>query len=173
MELTQTQQQAVNTWVTSGASLSEIQKKLKIEFDLTLTFMDVRLLLLDLGAAVQDKPQPVEKKTAPPPVAPPPADDPYAEEFDEPAPLPSDQAAPHPENAIATNVTMTLDRLVVPGTMVSGNATFSDGAKARWLIDQYGRFGLEPETPGYRPSNADLQAFQTQLRAELKRNGYA
>ena len=70
-------------------------------------------------------------------------------------------------------MTLSLDRLVVPGAMVSGDVTFSDGVKARWLIDQMGRFGLDPETPGYRPTPADLQAFQAQLRSELKRHGYA
>jgi hypothetical protein len=57
--------------------------------------------------------------------------------------------------------------------MFSGDVTFSDGVKARWMIDQIGRFGLDPEKPGYRPSDADLQAFQLQLRSELQRHGYA
>jgi hypothetical protein len=36
-----------------------------------------------------------------------------------------------------------------------------------------GRFGLDSDKPGYRPSNADLQSFQTQLRSALQQNGYA
>jgi hypothetical protein len=61
---------------------------------------------------------------------------------------------------------------MMPGAIVSGDVTFSDGVKARWLIDQYGRFGLDPEKPGYKPTNEDLQAFQMQLRTELRRHGY-
>lgn len=181
MELTEQQRQAVKDWLAAGASLSDVQRSLKSEFNLTLTYMDVRLLVLDIGASVQDKPEPKPLKTESPamPGAAPDApgmgpDDELEyepghpaegeEAFDEPLPA---------EGEGASSVTLTLDRLVVPGAMVSGTVVFSDGVKARWLIDQYGRFGLEPETPGYRPSNADLQAFQMKLRTELRRHGYA
>jgi hypothetical protein len=86
--------------------------------------------------------------------------------------LPPDADMPEGQQDAASTVSMTMDSLVVPGAMVSGNVTFSDGTTARWLIDQYGRFGIEPETPGYRPSPADMQAFQLQLRHELQRKGY-
>lgn len=182
MELTEQQRQAVKEWLASGASLSDVQRSLKSEFNLTMTYMDVRLLVLDIGASVKDKPEPKPAK-APGPVQMPAAEaeasDPYADEELEYEPVhpPAEGEAgdglPPAEGAAASNVTLSLDRLVVPGAMVSGTVAFSDGVKARWLIDQYGRFGLEPETPGYRPSNTDLQAFQMKLRAELQRHGYA
>lgn len=177
MELTEQQRQAVKEWLAAGASLSDVQRSLKSEFNLTMTYMDVRLLVLDIGAAVKDKPEPKPLKAEPlepgPAAAGPDEELEYepghpgegeGEAFEEPLP---------DEGDAASKVTLTLDRLVVPGAMVSGTVVFSDGVKARWLIDQYGRFGLEPETPGYRPSNADLQAFQMQLRTELRRHGYA
>ncbi|HNX35022.1 MAG TPA: hypothetical protein PKM57_10365 [Kiritimatiellia bacterium] len=176
MELSEQQRQAVKEWVAAGSSLSDVQKNLKSEFGITATYIDVRLLVLEIGAEVKDKPAPKPPKTEAPKPAAAPQDDPYADEFeDEPGLPPAGGAeeAPLPEGAAAGKVAMTLDRLVVPGAMVSGDVTFSDGVKARWLIDQYGRFGLEPSTPGYRPSPADLQAFQTQLRLELQRHGYA
>ena len=52
--------------------------------------------------------------------------------------------------------------------MVSGGVTFSDGVKAVWMIDEYGRPGLEPETPGYQPTETDLDEFQKHLRALLQ-----
>ena len=176
MELTEQQRQAVKAWLAAGATLSDVQKSLKSEFGLTLTYIDVRLLVLEIGAEVKDKPEPKPAKTeVVPPAAGPQDEDPYADEFeDEALPGSADEAAPLPqEGAGGGQVTLSLDRLVVPGAMVSGQVTFSDGVKARWLIDQYGRFGLEPETPGYRPASADLQAFQVQLRLELQRHGYA
>ena len=178
MEVTVQQRQAVKEWLAAGASLSDVQKNLKTEFGITLTYMDVRLLVLEIGAEVKDKPEPKPKAQPPQPAPVAKEADPYAEEFEEPEieKLPHEETAkdmPPAKDAAGTQVTMTLDRLVVPGAMVSGDVTFSDGVKARWLIDQYGRFGLEPEKPGYRPSNADLQAFQVQLRLELQRNGYA
>lgn len=177
MELTEQQRQAVRDWLASGASLSDVQRSLKSEFNLTMTYMDVRLLVLDIGASVKDKPEPKPPKTEAP--AQPSADDPYADEELEYEPGgPVDEAGepleePVDEGGAASQVTITLDRLVVPGAMVSGTVVFSDGVKARWLIDQYGRFGLEPDKPGYHPTNADLQAFQMQLRTELRRHGYA
>ena len=178
MELTDQQRQTIKGWLAAGASLSDVQKNLKAEFGLTMAYIDVRLLVLEIGAEVQDKPEPKPPKAEPPkPVAAPQEDDPYADEFEDEAGAPpeggADAGAPLPEGPAGSQVTLSLDRLVVPGAMVSGDVTFSDGVKARWLIDQYGRFGLEPATPGYRPSPADLQAFQAQLRLELQRHGYA
>ncbi len=168
MNLSDPQRQAVKEWLAAGASLSDVQQRLKSEFSLTLTYMDVRLLVLDIGAEVKDKPEPAPAKAEAPehPADTPEAEDPYADDVEE-------QGAPSPDGDAGSKVTLSLDRLVVPGAMFSGDVTFSDGVKARWLIDQMGRFGLDPETPGYRPTPADLQAFQIQLRLELKRHGYA
>lgn len=172
MELTEQQRQAVKEWLGAGASLSDVQKRLKEEFGLNMTYMDVRLLVLEIGAEVKDKPEPKPpKQAAPPPPPTPEEDDPYADE-DAGAGLPEDGGLPEEQEGAGTKVSIALDRIVVPGAMVSGSVTFSDGVGARWLIDQYGRFGLEPDKEGYRPSDADLRAFQMQLRAELQRHGY-
>lgn len=176
MQLSEEQKQTVRDWVASGLSLSDVQKNLKRELGITMTFIDVRLLVLDLGASVKDKPEP---KPAPVKNIPehvieeeetfPEDEPPHGMEHDQ---QPHEEAPGELPDA-ASSVSMTMDSLVVPGAMVSGNVTFSDGTKARWLIDQYGRFGIEPETPGYRPSSPDLQAFQLLLRQELQRKGYA
>ncbi len=176
MDLSEQQRQAVKEWLAAGASLSDVQKNLKSEFNLTMTYMDVRLLVLDIGASVKDKPEP--KK----PVEPAASDrttegaeDEFPEDGDGASPADDGLSddLPADDGAAGAKVSLTLDRLVVPGAMVSGTVVFSDGVKARWLIDQMGRFGLEPDKPGYRPSDADLQAFQMQLRIELRRHGYA
>lgn len=171
MELTDQQRQSVKEWLAAGASLANVQENLKNEFGIALTYMDVRLLVLDLGAAVQDKPDPEEAKPKPPP--PPPSmddNDPYAEDPYADEPLDDNTT---PNGTPAAKVSLSLDRVMRPGAMISGTVTFSDGTKASWLIDQYGRFGLEPETPGYQPAPADMRAFQLELRAELRRHGYA
>ena len=176
MELSDQQRQTVKAWLAAGASLSDVQKNLKSEFNLTLTYMDVRLLVLDIGAAVKDKPEPKPAKEEKPAYDV--EDDPYADEPEGDAGQPplEDAAAPAgqpPDGGTAPKVSLSLDRLVVPGAMVSGTVSFSDGVKARWMIDQMGRFGLDPDKPGYRPSKPDLQEFQMQLRSELQRHGYA
>jgi hypothetical protein len=53
--------------------------------------------------------------------------------------------------------------------MVSGRTTFSDGQTAEWYLDQTGRLGLNPSTPGYRPSQQDVMDFQMELE-KLARN---
>ncbi|HPB11518.1 MAG TPA: hypothetical protein PLT74_09690, partial [Kiritimatiellia bacterium] len=70
MELTEQQRQSVIEWLAAGASLSDVQKSLKSEFGIALTYMDVRLLVLEIGAAVKDKPEPkpAEPKPQPPPL---------------------------------------------------------------------------------------------------------
>ncbi len=167
MELSLEQRQSVIDRVAKGASLSEVQKMLKEQFGISMTFMDVRLLVLEIGAEVKDKPEPEPKKPAETGLAGEgAADDPYADEDDD------GPVSPEGDGAGAL-VSLSLDRVMAPGAMVSGDVTFSDGVKAHWLIDQYGRFGLEPEKPGYQPSNADMQSFQTQLKMELRRHGYA
>jgi len=145
------QLQQVARWVAEGATLSEVQSRLSREFGLSLTYMDVRFLVDDLGAVLQDKPEP----------AAPPAEAAAAE----PAPAEA-PAAPGGKVAVST------DTLARPGAMVSGKVTFSDGQVADWYVDNQGRPGLVPATPGYRPSEADIAEFQVQLDAEFRKLGY-
>jgi hypothetical protein len=64
-----------------------------------------------------------------------------------------------------------MDSLTLPGALVSGKVTFSDGETAVWMLDQSGRPGLDPDTPDYRPTAEDIQAFQTQLRDLIQKSG--
>lgn len=74
----------------------------------------------------------------------------------------------------ASNVTVTVDKVtLIPGALASGEVTFSDGVKGKWIVDQYGRPGLtELSQPGYRPSQAEAQAFMQELARTLQRRGY-
>ena len=56
--------------------------------------------------------------------------------------------------------------------MVSGRATFSDGQNAEWYLDQTGRLGLNPSTPGYRPSQQDVMDFQVELEKLARSQGF-
>ena len=53
MKLTSEHKEAVATWVAAGATLNEIQDRLKNELGVTLTFMDTRFLLSDLGLTLK------------------------------------------------------------------------------------------------------------------------
>ncbi len=166
MELNDSQKSAVREWVAAGASLSEVQKRLQEEFGVRMTFMDVRLMVLDIGADIKDKPEP--KKPEPPAPA---ADADAADGTAAQDGMPSD-TAPDANGAIG-GVSVDMDRVVQPGMVVSGNVTFSDGVTARWGIDQMrGGLALQPSQEGYRPSDDDIREFQMQLRALLERQGY-
>ena len=153
MNLTAEQEALVRQWVADGASLSDVQKQIRAEFGLHPTFFDVRMLVMNLGAQLKDN----EVQVA--------ADDVTK------AQLPPKQAAAAPQPT--GSVSVSVDTLqVIPGAMVSGSVVFSDGNKARWYFDQMGRFGFEPELPGYIPPEADMQTFKVQLSHELRSRGF-
>jgi hypothetical protein len=170
-DLSDAQREAVRQWVGEGASLADVQRRLKEAFDLSLTYMEVRLLTLDVGAQVKDKPEP---KKAPQPVAPEPA---TTEDVSDEA-LPGDEEDEGPSGtplappAGESKVSVSLDRLIRPGSVVSGDVTFSDGKKARWMLDQMGRLGLDGVPADYRPAPEDVRDFQVQLQKLLASKGY-
>ncbi|MEI8244065.1 MAG: hypothetical protein WCI17_12415 [bacterium] len=164
MDLTIEQRQAVKRWVDEGTGLSQVQTRIKAEFGVSLTFLATRMLVQELGAQVKDKPEP--KKPAPPPAAVPPEGEDADEMEEEPA------AAGAPDGLIGGKVSVSLDRVVRAGAMASGDVTFSDGTRVKWMLDQMGRLALDGAKPGYRPPAQDIQEFQNQLRAQLQTRGY-
>jgi hypothetical protein len=68
-------------------------------------------------------------------------------------------------------VSVTVDTVTRAGALASGNVRFSDGQSAGWYLDQYGRLGLVPQQPGYKPGAADVEAFQHALEREISRLG--
>ncbi|WP_193213997.1 hypothetical protein [Luteolibacter marinus] len=143
-KLSEEQKTALHAWAAEGASIADLQKRLKEDYEISITYMDARFLVLDLGIQLQDTPKEPEKEPEP----------------DIPAEAP---AAPG-------KVTTTMDHVALPGAMISGKVTFSDGETAIWMLDSTGRPGLDPDTVGYRPSQEDIMDFQKQL-ADLVRGG--
>ena len=70
MTLTPEQSSAVASWIAAGDNLSAVQKKLREQFNLSLTYMDVRFLVDDLNLALKDPPPKANandvSKSAPP-----------------------------------------------------------------------------------------------------------
>jgi transposase len=58
MHLTDEQKQKVAAWIADGAKLSDIQNRIAEEFDIRLTYMDVRFLADDLKVMPKDAPEP-------------------------------------------------------------------------------------------------------------------
>jgi hypothetical protein len=162
MGLDESQRKKVAEWVAQGLKLSEIQNRLQSELGLRMTYMEVRLLVDDLKLTPKDVDVP---KTPPSALA---GSAPNAA-----AKAPAHGPAhPGPGRAPSGGVSLSVDQIARPGTVVSGRVTFSDGNKAEWYLDQTGRLGLATEQQGYRPPATDVQQFQAALDAELNRMGF-
>ena len=190
--LTEEQKADVAKWFAAGASLDEIQKRMKTEFGVHMTYLDLRLMVADL-------PQPVETEPAAPDgpaheglahdgparevPAPPrrvasssgtPDSGPASDEGTSAAPKRYDLDAPDAdEGKPSPDVVVEMDTLTIPGTYASGDVTFSDGTKAKWYLDQQGRLGLGNAPEGYRPSQSDAALFQARLVEALRARGLA
>lgn len=194
MTLTPEQKSSVASWIASGDNLSAVQKKLREQFQLSLTYMDVRFLVDDLDLTLKD---PVPKAdtsdvTKAKPSAPPPAKtapspekkgllDKAKEKLGLAKPADADLPAEDPEALeddalppVPGNVVVEVDGVtLIPGAIASGSVTFSDGVTGKWIVDQYGRPGFtEVSQPGYRPSPEDGQAFMQELDAALRQKGF-
>jgi hypothetical protein len=132
---------AIQSWAAGGAQLPDIQLRMKEDFGFSLTYMDTRFLVLDLGIEI------------------------IVEKMEEPAA--EIKQAPIPTGAVS----VTMDAIAVPGAIVSGKVVFSDGEAGIWMLDQTGRPALDPDTPGYAPSREDVMEFQKQLRVLIESTG--
>jgi hypothetical protein len=142
-KLTPEQIESLKGLAAQGATMSDLQRHLKDEHGVSITYMDTRFLVLDLGIELQEETKEEVKQLV---------------ETTQPVPT--------------GTVSVTMDSLALPGALVSGKVTFSDGESAVWLLDQMGRFGLDPDSPGYRPSEEDKLDFQSQLRTLLQKSGF-
>jgi hypothetical protein len=162
MNLTEEQRQRVAAWIAEGAKLSEIQNRLAAEFGIKLTYMDARFLVDDLKLVPKDPERP---KTPDLPAPTPAAAAPLA---------PAGAGAPEdlPLPAGSGKVSVTVDQITRPGSIVSGKVTFSDAQTAEWYLDQAGRLAVIPKQAGYKPSAPDVQDFQIALQQEVAKLGY-
>ena len=161
-QLTAEQTQLVESWAEAGATLNDIQNRLKTDFGITLTYLEARMLMLDVGVKLNDK------KKAEVPVESAPAPEPSKAVDGEPTvddwTAGSDEA---PQGA-AGGVSVTADAIPLQGAIASGKATFSDGKTATWYVDQMGRLGVKASELGYQPPPQDIPLFEQQLDTLLQ-----
>ncbi|MGJ8723873.1 MAG: hypothetical protein ACSHYB_04890 [Roseibacillus sp.] len=147
-DLSEEQIETLRQWAAEGDQLADLQRKMKEEFSCNVTYMDMRFVVLDLGLEIQTEEEPEPEKPA-------------EEEG-------SEDASIAPQAGGTGAVSVSVDQITVAGAMVSGRVTFSDGENGRWMIDPAGRPSLDPDTAGYQPTQADLMAFQGELRKALE-----
>lgn len=152
MNFTDEQKSAVVDWLGQGRSLSDIQQSLKVDFNLKITYMELRFMVDDLEI-------PLSEDTSEDPAD---AGEDAADAVLEPEPV-----------LDPSGVQIDVDALVLPGALVSGSVTFSDGESLKWQLAATGQLGLIPgDNPDYRPSPEDVQSFQEQLEEVLRSKGY-
>jgi hypothetical protein len=145
MELSDSQKSSVAVWIKEGKSLADVQRLLREEFSISMTYMDVRFLVDDLDITFAE-PEPEE-----------------------------DEDTPIEPEVVNTpgEVTVDVDAVVRPGALVSGNVTFSDGVSLGWQLSSAGQLGLIPgDDPSYRPGPEDVQEFQAKLEEVLRQKGF-
>lgn len=67
MSLNQQQLDSIKNWVANGAGIGEVQTRIKDEFGVVMTYIDVRFLIDDIGAELVSKPIPFRRKMRRPP----------------------------------------------------------------------------------------------------------
>ena len=157
MQITDEQKQKIAAWIAEGMSLSNIQDRMGKELEIRCTYMEARMLVDDLKLTPKDVEPPAPKV---PPAAPVP------EAAAASTLLTDDSPAP------VGKVALTVDQIARPGTMVSGDVTFSDGKTAKWHLDQQGQLRVVAGDPAYRPIPSDVEEFQVALDRELQKMGF-
>ncbi len=172
--LTDEQKKSVADWFAAGASLDEIQKRLKDEMGVHITYLDLRLLVADLPQPGEETEGAEETEGTEGTEAATPACGAVAPQTESAPPKRYDLDAPDADKGAATpDVAVEVDALMIPGTIASGSVTFSDGTAGKWYLDQMGRLGLSGVPQGYRPSPTDAALFQSRLLEALRAKGLA
>ena len=146
--------------VPQGYSLSKIQDMLK-EQNVNITFMELRLLASeiesDVWKATEAKTEAEQKK-----------EEPAAAEVEHDASGSdgdSAEGAADADQAITGKTTVEVSPIARPGAVASGSVKFGSGVTAEWMLDQYGRLGLDKPTG--KPTEQDIKEFQIELQKAL------
>ncbi|WP_176012344.1 hypothetical protein [Victivallis sp. Marseille-Q1083] len=123
--------------LNKGVSLSDLQKELVEKFNCKMTFLELRLLAAELENIDWSKQDPVK---------------PAAEEAEK-----AKEAVP-----VAGKTVVEKSKLVRPGAMANGTVKFASGATAEWILDSYGRLGLDNVNGEY--TEDDIKEFQAELQ---------
>lgn len=162
-KLTDEQVATIKGWAEEGDQLADIQKRMEDELTIRLTYMDTRFLILDLAIELKSMEEDVVDDVVD-------EEDGSADEKSDLDELTEDDLEILPPPGQGGAVRVSVDEIARPGSMVNGRVTFSDGEGGAWYVDEMGRLGIDPDTAGYRPSEPDVMAFQTELKSVMDRH---
>jgi len=149
----------IQAWADEGDGFPEIQKKLREEFEVRITYLETRFLLEDLKVELKSAPEPEPE----PEVVP--EENSVADETI------TDGEIPGAVGDGDATAKVSIDSVLRPGAIISGKVDFGGGHIASWWLDQMGRLGMDPIADGFRPSEAQALAFQDELRGVIQKSG--
>lgn len=155
--LTDDQIATIRTWADGGDELSDIQKKLADEMEIRVTYLETRFLLEDLKIELKPKEEPQPE--------------PEEEPVEEPETELEEALPEEPAPAGDEEVSVTVDQVLRPGALISGQAVFAGGKSMAWWLDQMGQLGVDPSDPDFRPNDSQLRAFQIALQKTIQESG--
>jgi len=153
MNLSEEQILTLKERAANGAQLNDLQKIIQNDFSLSITYMETRFLMSDLGINILSPEELAPEEPSLPEVSAP----------EEPSLTPE----PPQDLSSLSNVKVSVDQVTRPGAMVNGSVTWSDGVTSAWAVDQMGRLALDSADENYQPSPNDIEDFQLELRKLL------
>jgi len=161
MDFTDEQISTLKESAENGAQLNELQSIIQDTFGKSITYMETRFLISDLGIEISS--QTPETESAVPSTDFSVNSEPSIN-LEEQGLHNEDTDLHNEEEILDSGVSISIDDSPEPGTLLSGTVIWSDGEKAQWLIDETGGLDMKTEDPNYQPSNSDIESFQTNLR---------
>ena len=152
----------IRAWAESGDGLAEIQKKLREETGLSVTYLETRFLLEDLAIELLPTPAPEPEKAEAKP----------GDGGAAPEGASEDDGAGSPDAVPPGGVKVTLDQVLRPGALLSGKADFGGGKVVSWWLDQMGRLGMDGGDPDFRPTEEQARSFQMELSRLVQQSGF-
>ena len=149
----------ITKMLKEGAGLAEIQSRLASEYQQKMTFLDLRLIVVEIEDAAKtldkgDK-RNEEKKD----------DKQNSEASYETIDNEEDEKYVDAEVMDEGSTVVEVDKLVKPGTAISGSVKFASGVKAEWALDNFGRLTLHNSSG--KPTQEDIVMFQQELSKKL------
>lgn len=147
--------------LNEGAGLSEIQSRIANEYGQKMTFLDLKLIVAEIENAAEtlDKTDAQKEKV----------DNKnkgiLASKNDEELIDDEEEKSVDVELMDEGATVVEIDKLVKPGTALSGTVKFASGVKAEWVLDNFGRLALQNASG--KPTQDDLVMFQQELSKKL------
>jgi len=156
--------------LSAGVPLTEIQNILTNKHGVKMKFLEPKIMASELENIDWTKLNKKEEKKPEAPVKPEKVDgegekdiaedeDALEEEF-------SDESIPGEKSGVRGKTVVELKKVIRPGAVANGSVKFGSGVTAEWVLDQFGRLGLDKASG--KPTKQDIKEFQIELQKLLK-----